>query len=64
MPPHLVWMDMEMTGLDPEVDVILEIVAVSSSFTRSMSIVLKLPATCPALAREPIQASTSDQVWV
>ena len=28
MPPHLVWMDMEMTGLDPEVDVILEIATI------------------------------------
>ena len=28
MPPHLVWMDMEMTGLDAEVDVILEIATI------------------------------------
>lgn len=28
MPPHLVWMDMEMTGLEPEVDVILEIATI------------------------------------
>ena len=28
MPPPLVWMDMEMTGLDPEVDVILEIATI------------------------------------
>ena len=28
MTPHLVWMDMEMTGLDPEVDVILEIATI------------------------------------
>jgi len=28
MPPHLIWMDMEMTGLDPEVDVILEIATI------------------------------------
>jgi hypothetical protein len=32
--------------------------------SRSMIRVLKLPATCPALARLPILASTSDQVWV
>ncbi len=28
MPPPLVWMDMEMTGLDPGVDVILEIATI------------------------------------
>ena len=27
-PHHLVWMDLEMTGLDPEVDVILEIATI------------------------------------
>jgi hypothetical protein len=38
--------------------------AVATSFTRSMSSVLKLPAICPALAGEPMRASTSDQVCV
>jgi len=42
----------------------VSISAVANSFTRSMIIVLKLPATCPALARLPMRASTSDQVWV
>ena len=28
MPPHLVWMDLEMTGLDPEIDVILEVATI------------------------------------
>jgi len=35
--------------------------AVATSFNRNMINVLKVPAICPALAGEPIRASTSDQ---
>ncbi|MNT45972.1 hypothetical protein D3C72_1825890 [compost metagenome] len=38
--------------------------AVAVSRTRSMNRLLKLPTTCPALARLPMRASMSESVWV
>ena len=51
MPPHLVWMDMEMTGLNPEVDVILEIATIVTDSE------LNLVAEGPVLAVSQSEAA-------
>ena len=58
MPPHLVWMDMEMTGLDPEVDVILEIATIVTDSE------LNLVADGPVLAiSQPEAALARMDAW-
>ena len=50
MPSHLVWIDLEMTGLDPETDVIIEIATIVTDAT--LNLVAEGPALAIATAEE------------